>query len=112
MSEVMFADESRPVNMAPRVQINYSSRGGVIKRGFRRARKDSLENDKCQTQLCDITVIVCEVSFRGIVFFKEDINAGSIYNGAVESIKPDCFLCCICKLSSQKRERSVSRKCI
>lgn len=74
MSEVMFADESRPVNMAPRVQINYSSRGGVIKRGFRRAREDSLENGECQAQLCDMTVIVCQVSFCGIVLFKKDIT--------------------------------------
>lgn len=29
MSEVMFADGFRPVNMAPRVQINYSSGAGV-----------------------------------------------------------------------------------
>lgn len=57
MSEVMFADESHPVNMAPRVQINYSSRGGVIKRGCRRAQKDSLENDKCRSQLCDMTKV-------------------------------------------------------
>lgn len=42
---------------ANKLLIGSGSLGGVIKRGFHKARKDSPEDDKCRNRLCDMTEV-------------------------------------------------------
>lgn len=47
----MFTDKSHPIDLAPKVQINYSSTVSVIKRD---TLKHPLEDDKRRTRLSDM----------------------------------------------------------